>query len=274
MAKLELREKKNEALAVFARAPVLATVKTRLARTLGDKLALQLYCAMLRDVMAACELWREIETSVWIAHQKFSLEHNTFVENVPTPRAVSALETEHRVLDGELRRDKIWELQNAETSFRAAADFWNGEIRAQIGGDLGAKLSDCFATLRDEGFARVVVIGSDAPDLPPQFLRDAFEKLRLCDLVFGPAEDGGFYLVGASCELPHNFFDDVKWSSDQTLRDVLRRAQRFKLVVGTLPVWRDVDDENDLRALYERLKNGESAAPNCHRVLDAFLAGK
>lgn len=226
------KEKQSDVLAIFARAPIVGKVKTRLAQTIGNERATQLYCAMLQDVFAraqqACESSRS-GFEIVVFH---------------------------------------WPADAFETANGSLRPFWSGARQAQSEGDLGAKLGECFAVLWRAGWRKIVVIGSDAPDLPPQFLVQAFEKLKSCDLVFGPAHDGGFYLMGASCEVSARFFGDVRWSDAETLNDVLRNAQACGLSYELLAPWRDVDDESDLRALESRLKNGESAAPHTFRVLD------
>ncbi len=227
-------ESRCDVLAIFARAPVLGNVKTRLAQNVGDERALQSYRAMLRDVL-------------------HSAQQAARMRLVPFEIVVL-----HTPQDAFTRSDY---------SLRA---FWDGACHAQSGGDLSARLADCFAVLRARGFEKIVVIGSDAPDLPPQFIAQALALLETCDTVFGPAHDGGFYLIGASCELPAPFFNNVRWSDAQTLNDVLCNAKQRALTTNFLPQWRDVDDESDLRALELRLKHGESAALETHRVLDVW----
>lgn len=223
-------------LAVFARAPIAGEAKTRLAQTTGNEGAAQLYGAMLRDVLASGE---------------------AALQRVPDETSMSVFFTPADAF--ERRNDSL-------------RPFWQGACQVQVSGDLGTKLFSCFHALRAEGFARIVVLGSDAPDLPVPILVKAFEKLSDHDLVFGPAQDGGFYLMGASCAVSPHLFRDVQWSRSSTLKDVLTNLRSEKLAL--LPRWSDVDDEDDLRALHERLKNGQSQAPQTHRVLDARLKDK
>lgn len=216
-------------LAVFARAPKAGEVKTRLARTLGDEGAAELYRAMLRDVLAGAQSVAES-----LADMKVMVFH--------TP------------LDAFERQSDSLRL------------FWPGARQPQAEGDLSARLFNCFQVLRDKGFGRIVAIGSDAPDLPTEILARAFSVLNDHDLVFGPAQDGGFYLMGASCAVSSHWFRDVQWSSSSALNDILTnlRSETFAL----LPPWSDVDDEGDVRALRKRLRSGQSIAPQTYRVLD------
>lgn len=240
--------KNSCALAVFARAAAAGEVKTRLAQTLqnGDcvvdfegeaaknEAAAQLYRAMLCDVLALGE-------------------------------AAMKNRTDEALMGIFFTPDDAFE--RADNSL---AEFWDGARRPQKGGDLGARLYDCFGALRREGWERVVVIGSDAPDLPPHLLREAFEKLAHCDVVFGPSRDGGFYLMGASCSLPPSLLLDVRWSDENTLHDVLRHAEARSLEVGLLAPWSDIDTRDDVIALRARLQSGQSAATSTNRVLDTW----
>jgi uncharacterized protein len=117
----------------------------------------------------------------------------------------------------------------------------------QRGDDLGARMRngmhDAFAT----GAATVVLIGSDLPTLPPEHMSDAFAMLDSgADVVFGPSEDGGFYLVGARSELP-DIFHGVEWSRPDVLARVTRAAHEAGLTVGVAREWWDVDGPEDLR---------------------------
>ncbi len=141
-----------------------------------------------------------------------------------------------------------------------ALDFlWNGPRLAQCEGDLGAKILDCFAQLRARGFEKICVIGSDSPDLPPEFLQESFAALRVHDFAFGPSCDGGFYAMSAKSEFSAEIFRDVMWSSSTTLSQIeinLRRiSQPLKGSANwlRLPSWRDVDDAEDLQDLEHRL---------------------
>ena len=111
---------------------------------------------------------------------------------------------------------------------------------------LGGRLERAFAALSAKGYEARVVIGTDAPDLPLAFIEEAFTELESGrDVVFGPAEDGGYYLValrGAHGDL----FRDIPWSGPQVLERSLERAREAGLTVALLPTWYDVDGFEDL----------------------------
>jgi uncharacterized protein len=140
--------------------------------------------------------------------------------------------------------------------------FWQGEKQPQGEGDLGARMLRC---LNEVSSTHIVLIGSDSPDLPPEYLNRAFEKLCDHDLVFGPARDGGFYLIGASRKVPDEIFQNVAWSSPQTLEQVLNNVQKLQLRAAQLLPWDDVDTPRDLRQLNTRLQNDPQRAPHCAR---------
>ena len=109
-------------------------------------------------------------------------------------------------------------------------------------GDLGARLDR--ATRR---FRRVVVVGTDIPGLSVADIRAAFRALGRADAVFGPAEDGGFWLVGLSPRRPARPFAAVRWSSEHALADTLANFHGRKIAL--LRTLRDVDTAEDLAAL-------------------------
>ncbi len=113
------------------------------------------------------------------------------------------------------------------------------ELEAQADGDLGRRLERFIGDRLDAGADRVVVIGTDSPTLPPEFLSRALEDLAHADLVLGPATDGGYYLVGCRRRLP--IFDGISWSRDTVLAETIDRLDDPRWSVSLLPPWYDVD---------------------------------
>lgn len=108
---------------------------------------------------------------------------------------------------------------------------------AQGRGDLGRRMS-CVLNQLPPG--PVVIVGNDAPDLAPAHIARAFAALRSCDAVFGPAVDGGYWLIGLRRRYNHaGLFDDVRWSTRHALSDTLANLPRQKLVF--LDLLEDVD---------------------------------
>ena len=115
----------------------------------------------------------------------------------------------------------------------------------QPAADLGERLTYAFAQAFAGGAARAVVIGTDCPGLSAALLGQAFEELRTHDLVVGPADDGGYYLLGLSAPRPA-LFANKAWSTATVLADTLADAARLHLRVARLPTLHDVDGAPDL----------------------------
>ena len=121
-------------------------------------------------------------------------------------------------------------------------------VRLQRGCDLGEKMFHCFEELHQRGHDRIVIIGSDSPTLPTEHIERAFDALHETDAVLGPAEDGGYYAVG--CRRPRaDMFEDVAWSSGETLIQTEAAFLRVGLRSLRLPLWYDVDTVRDLARL-------------------------
>lgn len=139
----------------------------------------------------------------------------------------------------------------------------------QAGSNLGDRLHRLSAILLERGHPAVILIDSDSPTLPTPYLLDAVAQLRneTTDLVLGPAEDGGYYLIGLKRPC-RTLFDDIPWSSAAVLAETLHRAAAQRLQVATLPPWFDVDTPEDLTRLRRDLATtGTTVAPHTRRFL-------
>jgi rSAM/selenodomain-associated transferase 1 len=111
-------------------------------------------------------------------------------------------------------------------------------------GDLGNRLVAAFAHAFARGAERVLILGSDCPSVTPGDLAAGFEMLHRLDVVLGPAEDGGYWLIGLR-ELRPELFVDMPWSTSRVLPLTLERARNRALSVGQLRELADVDTERD-----------------------------
>jgi rSAM/selenodomain-associated transferase 1 len=139
-------------------------------------------------------------------------------------------------------------------------------------GDLGARMRR--AAVAGLAIARrVVVIGSDAPTLPPEFVARAFAALRTHRVVLGPSLDGGYYLVGMRTPVPP-IFARMRWSDAGVLARTLRRLARARIPYALLPCWYDVDTPADVDLLRRHLTTlagaGERPCPRTRRALRAL----
>ena len=103
-----------------------------------------------------------------------------------------------------------------------------------------------------------MLIGSDSPTLPADYIQQAFERLQQHDAVLGPTEDGGYYLIGIRDAVPP-VFDGVQWGSPQVWRQTVDRLHESKVRFATLPTWYDVDVLDDLERLQAELRDSGDA---------------
>lgn len=123
----------------------------------------------------------------------------------------------------------------------------------QRGADLGQKFVNAFHDRFNEGYEKVVIIGSDSPTIPAEYIKKAFQELERHEFVLGPCTDGGYYLVGAS-RLYKNVFRGIPWDSSEVLNKTLDKLYAGKIKFSLLPFWYDVDDINDLEFYKRHIK--------------------
>jgi rSAM/selenodomain-associated transferase 1 len=188
---------KTNALIIFTRNPQLGKVKTRLAKTIGDEKALQVYTDLLSHTMNVTQQ---------LACDKFVFYDERIVNN-----------------DG-------W----AEDLFYK---------RKQSGVDLGARMQHAFEKLFEVGYQKCIIIGSDLFDLTAHHVQEAFQKLDNADVVLGPAEDGGYYLLGLKKVIP-SVFINKHWGTSSVLTDTLKDLENHQ--VECIETLNDIDTFEDL----------------------------
>lgn len=191
----------NELL-VFAKAPRLGTVKTRLAETMGAEAALKVYFRLLEEL-------------------------RTRLQGLPNVTVCFAPEDGQEELRAEL------------------PNHWS--FQPQLGADLGERLQHAFTEAFARGAERVAAIGSDCPVLSPIDIQDAWRALDHHDVVFGPSEDGGYWLIGMR-QMEPGLFNGISWSSSSVLKESLAQARDHQLRVAFLRRLRDIDTEADWRS--------------------------
>jgi len=117
----------------------------------------------------------------------------------------------------------------------------------QVGNNLGERLMHAVSAAFAEGGKRVVVIGTDCPEISPSLLATAFRALLPQTIVLGPATDGGYYLIGTGVNRPE-LFQGIDWSTEKVLRQTLEIARHSRCVVHQLIPLTDVDTPEDLWA--------------------------
>lgn len=119
----------------------------------------------------------------------------------------------------------------------------------QRGEDLGERMQHAFdLVLKEPMIERAIIIGSDCPQISPQLITKAFVALETHEVVIGPAQDGGYYLLGMKHVQAH-LFQNKTWSSSQLLTETIEELNSLKKTVYFLPLLSDLDEEKDLYLL-------------------------
>lgn len=190
-------KKSKKLLLIFTRNPELGKAKTRLAKTVGDETALEIY--------------------------KFLLERT-------------------RDISSKVNADKAvyYSVKTREN------DIWNPNIyqkHQQFGEDLGIRMLNAFKNGFEAGYKKVMIIGSDLYDLSEKNIEKAFVALNTNDVVIGPAEDGGYYLLGMN-SLQENVFKNKEWGTASVRKDTLKDLSDKKVKV--LAFKNDIDIYEDI----------------------------
>ncbi len=194
-----------------------------------------------------------------IIFTRFPEPHKTKTRLIPALGPEGAAEIQRRMtrhtLDSARELVKSFPLSlevrfEGGTAENMAACFGNdGSYRLQGSGDLGCRMERAFAEAFAQGAQRAVIIGTDCPDLTPGLIRDAFQHLETCDLVLGPAVDGGYYLIGLRQPRP-SLFGNIRWGSKEVLERTVCLASELTLDVVLLKTLSDVDRPEDLPVWY------------------------
>jgi rSAM/selenodomain-associated transferase 1 len=144
------------------------------------------------------------------------------------------------------------------SDFIPADDVWRTSgfsQELQQGDDLGERMMNAFIKAFQQHYEQVAIIGSDCFDLTKSILTNAFDELNKKDVVVGPALDGGYYLLGMK-SLHQKLFLNKTWSTEKVLNDTLENIHELNLSFYLLPLLRDIDTEQDLKASSVLIKSG------------------
>jgi rSAM/selenodomain-associated transferase 1 len=183
------------------------------------------------------------------------------------------LETSLRrlAIAGDHRSVLCWPPESISEFAEIAGPDW--QIRPQHPGDLSVRLTGFFTEAFQTGAARVIAIGADCPELDCRRIENAFSMLDSNRVVLGPANDGGYYLVGMR-EPAAWLFDGIDWSTDRVWEQTCQKLSERSINWGKLPPMNDVDDTNDLIRLCDRLaKSDDTLDQQLLRRLKMELAG-
>lgn len=133
---------------------------------------------------------------------------------------------------------------------------WNNSKKfIQQGNDLGEKMQHAFQQGFEMGYEKIILIGSDLPDISATIIQQGFDALANNDIVFGPAEDGGYYLVGMN-KLHHSIFQNKPWSTEELLKITLKELSNAKIKLlerlNDIDVYEDLEKYPSLIQLLEK----------------------
>lgn len=185
-------------LIVFVKNIILGKVKTRLAKTIGD--------------VGAFNIYYELFSITERESKKVNVDRHIYFSDVIIPSK--------------------WE---------------SDEKFVQEGNDLGEKMQNAFQQGFDKGYENIVLIGSDLPNISKDIIDNGFEELNNNNVVFGPAEDGGYYLIGMS-RMNTSIFENKPWSQSELLDVTLNQLKKQKVSVGLIETLNDIDTFEDLIA--------------------------
>ncbi|MDP6908119.1 MAG: TIGR04282 family arsenosugar biosynthesis glycosyltransferase [Flavobacteriales bacterium] len=194
----------NQELIIFIKNPVEGNVKTRIAASLGNVKALEIYKQLL-------DITRDTVINVKCGKYLF------YSDKIENDSWISSIFHKH--------------LQKGDT--------------------LGERMKNAFELLFSKQANKVVIIGSDCPELTSEIINTAFNVLDEKDVVIGPAKDGGYYLLGMKKPLSI-LFENKEWSTDSVFEDTIVDLMENRLTYTLLPTLSDVDNIYDLHLLNGR----------------------
>lgn len=183
---------------VFVKNIKLGKVKTRLAKTIGNQAAFEVYSALVKI----------------------------------TESATITMSSDKRIYFSESIIDSKWK---------------GCQKAVQEGESLGDRMKNAFITGFKDGYDRIVLIGSDLPDINARHIENGLQALKQHDVVFGPAIDGGYYLVGLS-KMHKAIFENKPWSQSNLLDTTLTELSNNNVSFSLLEALNDIDTFEDLEA--------------------------
>lgn len=188
----------KELIIVFVKNIKLGKVKTRLAKTIGNQAAFEVYSELVKI----------------------------------TEKATQNITTDKRIY----------------FSDAVIGSKWNKNYKTvQKGENLGERMKDAFAKGFEDGYEKIVLIGSDLPDIKAKHIENGLSTLKEKDTVFGPAIDGGYYLIGMT-KLHDSIFNNKPWSQPHLLEVTLEELKQNNISFGLLEALNDIDTFEDLEA--------------------------
>lgn len=191
--------KQDNLLIIFVKNAIPGKVKTRLAKTMGEQKAMEVYQQLLK-----------------YTHQA--------THKLPMDKAVYYSDS--------IETGDIW-------------DTGDYKKLVQEGSDLGKRMLNAFKAGFSKNYKKIIIIGSDCPEITSKIITEAFDALPQNNFVIGPTHDGGYYLLGMA-SLYAVLFKNKRWSSDEVLHDTLVDIRNMNGSYKLLKELTDIDREDDL----------------------------
>ena len=115
----------------------------------------------------------------------------------------------------------------------------------QEGDDLGSRMKNAFEKVFSSGSEKVIIVGTDIPDLSKKIIEQAFNSIEENDVVIGPSKDGGYYLLGMK-KMVYDLFGGIEFSNDKVYSKTIKKLNNLNLRYDSLPLLQDIDTEEDL----------------------------
>ncbi|MCH7396853.1 TIGR04282 family arsenosugar biosynthesis glycosyltransferase [Belliella sp. DSM 107340] len=181
-------------------------MKTRLAATIGEHQALDVYLQLLQHTYKMINQLEGIDVFIYFSDYLESSLDEVFADDV--------------------------------------------HLRVQNGFDLGSKMKNAFDEVFLKGYDKALIIGTDCPEISSDLIQKAYIELGRTNVVFGPALDGGYYLLGMN-QATSVLFENMTWSHSKVMEDSIERLHQKNLTFSLLEKLSDIDNETD----WERFKN-------------------
>lgn len=185
------------AVIVFQKNLELGKVKTRLAKALGEQMALEIYQELILKTHS--QLSSVLDADIFVYFSAYEEQ--------------TGLQMPH-------------------------------EVAVQKGFDLGLRMKIAFEETFAKGYRKAILIGTDCPELTAEILNQSLNSLQHHDAVFGPALDGGYYLIGLT-KVIDSLFENIPWSTEKVLQLTLEEAEKRNLSYQLLKTLRDIDTPED-----------------------------
>lgn len=204
--------RREKALILFVKNPILGKVKTRLAAGIGERAALRAYRLMLLHLRKLINELKGIDVYVY------------YSDSLPDVA--------------------IW----AESV----------KLEVQVPGDIGEKMSSAFRQMSSQ-YEKCILIGSDCPDLQARHIKEGFKALESADVVIGPANDGGYYLIGMK-DMNESIFQLREWSTSYVCEETIEKIVKVGLTCIEIDELQDVDYEENWTRVKDFLEANYSDA--------------